>query len=235
MSYILDALVKADQQRQRQGVPGLHTIQAAVLPERVQPRRWHVMLSGVVLTAALLSLAWLQPWHREATDAMPVPLQMAAGKPAAPTIPVGKNMTAVAAQEAVVVEVTEPPGAVAVPRQKSAKAEPNRPRSEAPAREAVAATPAPPAPVVAEAKADAKPEARLYSVAELPAALKKEAQKISIAGFAYAADPNDRMAIINDRAMREGDEVAAGLRIEQISGDGVVFSLKGYRFHKGGL
>lgn len=226
MSYILDALVKADQQRQRHGVPGLHTIQAAVLPGRGPARRWPVVFSGVVLVAGLLSLAWLQPWQRAATEAMPIPLQMAESKPAVPTVPVGKTIPAVVPPTAVVVEVTAPPPP------KSAKAEAVRPRREVPpAREIVAAPPAPPAPVVAEAK----PEARLYSVAELPAALKKEAQKITIAGFAYAADPNDRMAIINDRALREGDEVAAGLRIEQISGDGVVFSLKGYRFHKGGL
>lgn len=74
---------------------------------------------------------------------------------------------------------------------------------------------------------------RLYRVAQLPAALRATAQGLAVAGYARTGERDQRMAIVNDRAVREGDWLAAGLRIERIGGDGVVFNLKGYRFLKG--
>jgi general secretion pathway protein B len=45
-------------------------------------------------------------------------------------------------------------------------------------------------------------------------------------------DQGDNMAIINDRLMKEGDEVAPGLRVERIKDDAVIFSYKGYVFSR---
>lgn len=79
-----------------------------------------------------------------------------------------------------------------------------------------------------------QPEAgRLYRVPDLPADLQDQARQVSVSGFAISDKGQDRMAIINDRALREGDLVDANIKVESISADSVVFNLKGYRFRKG--
>jgi general secretion pathway protein B len=40
------------------------------------------------------------------------------------------------------------------------------------------------------------------------------------------------MVIVNDRLVREGDEVAPGVILEQILNDSVVFNYKGKRFKR---
>jgi general secretion pathway protein B len=40
------------------------------------------------------------------------------------------------------------------------------------------------------------------------------------------------MAMIDDKLLHEGDEVAPGLRLEKILADGAQFSYKGYRFRR---
>lgn len=90
-----------------------------------------------------------------------------------------------------------------------------------------------PAKVTKAPRATAEAGPRVYALAELPAAIQKAAKQISVAGFAQADNSKERMAIINNRALREGDELPGGLRVERIVGNSVVFNLKGYRFIKG--
>ena len=40
------------------------------------------------------------------------------------------------------------------------------------------------------------------------------------------------MVMIDDKLVREGDEVAPGIRVERILADGAEFSYKGYRFRR---
>ncbi len=61
MSYILDALRRADAERERGAVPSLHAQQYASLPSDEEPRRGPKPLVWVViaLSAALIAaLAW---------------------------------------------------------------------------------------------------------------------------------------------------------------------------------
>ena len=52
-------------------------------------------------------------------------------------------------------------------------------------------------------------------------------------GYQSASQPADRITMINDKLLRQGDLLAPGLRLEQITADGVILSYKGYRFHHG--
>ncbi len=62
MSYILDALRKSDQERQRGTVPNLHSIQVPVGREPGRRIRWlHVLVLALLLNAGLL-MWWLRPW-----------------------------------------------------------------------------------------------------------------------------------------------------------------------------
>lgn len=213
MSYILDALVKADLERQRQGVPGLHTMQAGLMPGPGARRRWPVGVAAMAVGAGVLALAWEQ-WaqHPEAAAA---PIREPERQlPLAAAVPVVPPPAAKAASP-----VASPPPVAARP---AAPARELRPE----ARPATVEMAAP--------ERKTRPDSRLYTIAELPPALQQEARNITVAGFAQASDANERLAIINDRAWREGEEVRTGLKVERISSDGVILNLKGYRFRKGG-
>ena len=49
---------------------------------------------------------------------------------------------------------------------------------------------------------------------------------------AYAREPKDRYFSINSKLLREGDFLAPGLRLEQITPDGATFSYKEFRFRR---
>ncbi|HJW25287.1 MAG TPA: general secretion pathway protein GspB [Rhodocyclaceae bacterium] len=213
MSYILDALVKADLERQRQGVPGLHTIQAGLMPGPGARRRWPVGVAAMAVGAGVLALAW-EHWaqHPEAgathTREPERQLPLAAAVPAVPP-PVARAASPVVSRAPVAARPAAPV------RDLRPEARPASVEMAAPERKT-------------------RPDSRLYTIAELPPALQQEARNITVAGFAQASDANERLAIINDRAWREGEEVRTGLKVERISSDGVILNLKGYRFRKGG-
>jgi type II secretion system (T2SS) protein B len=50
-----------------------------------------------------------------------------------------------------------------------------------------------------------------------------------VAGF-IRNEGLESMVIVNDRLFREGEEIGAGLKLEKILNDSVVFNYKGYRF-----
>ena len=55
---------------------------------------------------------------------------------------------------------------------------------------------------------------------------------MAIAMHMYSGKPGNRMTSINDRTLREGDELSPGLKLIEITPDGMIFSYKGYRFKK---
>lgn len=98
---------------------------------------------------------------------------------------------------------------------------------------AVRSEPVAPAKATPAAAGDGTPEPRIVPLAELPAAVQQELPKIAVALHAYSSKPQDRLVSINDRLLSEGDYVVPGLRLEQITPDGMVLSFRGYRFSRG--
>jgi general secretion pathway protein B len=72
---------------------------------------------------------------------------------------------------------------------------------------------------------------RADGTAELPPALLQEMPALAVAGF-IRGEGSSSMVIVNDRLVREGDEVAPGVKLEKILNDGLVFNYKGYRFRR---
>jgi general secretion pathway protein B len=68
---------------------------------------------------------------------------------------------------------------------------------------------------------------------ELPLALQQELPPITISVHAYSSRPADRLVGVNNQMLREGDSVAPGLKLEQITPEGMVFGYKGYSFRRG--
>ena len=77
------------------------------------------------------------------------------------------------------------------------------------------------------------PERTPLSVGELPAALQKDLPVLSIMAHAYSTKPTARLVGINNKLLHEGDDVAPGLKLEEITPDGMILTYKGYTFHRG--
>ena len=81
----------------------------------------------------------------------------------------------------------------------------------------------------AAAPVAAVPE-RLLQLGELPEALRRELGPLNPGGSIHAEQASARMVILNGQVFREGDMLAAQLRVEQIRPRSVVLSLRGQRF-----
>jgi general secretion pathway protein B len=55
---------------------------------------------------------------------------------------------------------------------------------------------------------------------------------LSISLHVYANDPKDCFVMINDKLLRPGEFLSPGLRLEQVTPDGVIIGYKGYRFRR---
>lgn len=78
-----------------------------------------------------------------------------------------------------------------------------------------------------------KPVDRVVSFSDLPPAVRRSLPRLSLSGFAHADETELRMAVINDRVLREGEELSPGLKLERIAPDGVVLNYQGHRFRPG--
>jgi len=65
---------------------------------------------------------------------------------------------------------------------------------------------------------------------ELPAAQQQELPTMKFAGHTYSSIPGDRLIIINNGIKRQGDSIGPGLKLEEITWDGVILNYRGLRF-----
>jgi general secretion pathway protein B len=251
MSYILDALKKADAQRERDPARGIHAQPGALAPARdgepVAPWMW---AAGAVVVAAVAATGWVLLQQHETVAAPPTVVQAAApagsrAAPAAPTAPaVAPPAVSARAGEqvaAVVLPPPEPPRAVArsEPDEPGAGAVRHRPRVGAPAStlsplpagaSSVAAPAAPAAPhgaAPASAVAAAAPSA---AVAPLATGLPPDAPKLAITGGVYSANRSQRMLIVNGQVVNEGADLGAGVVVEEIKPKSAVLRFRGGRY-----
>jgi len=222
MSYILDALRKADAERERGHVPGIHAQPSfgGAMPTSTQPaaKPWLWLVGGAGAMLLIGALAWyLTSMPRGGPEA------------AAPTTPTASPMTPAPSA------ATPPPVATtAVPaptpptppnRSIAAKTEP----TPLPVRKPKPALPA----SSAAPSADAKPAAagdKVYTVAELPDDIRRQLPNVAVGGSMYSSKPADRILIINGQVLHEGDKVAPDLVLQQIRLKTALMNFKGYRY-----
>ena len=97
----------------------------------------------------------------------------------------------------------------------------------------------PPAPEFARIAPEQAPAAqmpaesnlRIEEVGELPDAVRNELPAMTFSFHVYSANPQQRTIIINNKRMREGDEVSQGLQLQEITDDGVVLLFRQHRIH----
>lgn len=249
MSYILDALRRADAERELGEVPTLHT-QAAPLASSddrfdVPPAKWGrwVVVGLSLLAASAVAWWWLRPGAPEPKSA--VVLTAPAVQPMAPAPTPPQSLPQLDPTIAPVAEkapefVTQPPATqvqtVVAPDVMQKKAASPTAGLAGPAASAGAPkTTPPPASPRTESKTTAKavaaaPRDPVVGVNDLPEAIRREQPKLSVGGAMHSANPANRMLILNGQVFHEGDQVTADLVLEQIKLKSAVLVYKGYRY-----
>lgn len=245
MSYILEALQKAQAERQLGAAPTIHapTLERGVARTARNGKR-PLVLALILMSAAvagLLAMLLRSPSQPPATAALPAfAAPMAAPASAAPATlaPAQAESTvapartvANAAPEPVSAPIAAAPAATPVPVKASDVADASKPAAKAGVKAARAN--------VAEeegGKAQAtaapagEPEERAQLLRELPEPIQRAIPQISMSGYMYSKNPADRLILIDKVLRREGEEVAPGLVLEKLQAKGAVFSFRGYRY-----
>lgn len=209
MSFILDALRRAESERARGQVPGLHDqppLPAAAVPRSAWPTwAWALLASLVLLLAA--AAGW---WLRPQAAVVPVNVQPASPAPAPAVLP------------AVPAVVAAPPPPVVPPVLP--------PRGTTPLLPQVVSAPSPvvPVPVPASAAAPAPAAAAVpalapvVKLAEMPADQRRDWPKLVMGGSVWSESAANRFVIVNGLLLHEGEAVAPGLVVDRIGPKAVV-------------
>lgn len=205
MSYVLEALKRADAQRERGQVPGLHAQPVGLPPlddDLPAARRapWLAVAAAVLVGGA--GLAWW--WSSRSVP----PAVVAVATPPSPA-------PAAAPVAAPPLEAPLPPAVE-------------------PLRVTPKPAPAPPPAAAAPAAPKAEPAAsapgRIPPLRELPDALRRELPQLVVGGSMHSAQASQRMVILNGQLFHEGGQVTADLVVEQIRPKSVVLRYKQQRF-----
>lgn len=218
MSYILDALRKSEQERQIAAGRGVGMLYPAPLKHAPNTSLRNALLGGAALlaVAVLAGGAWriLSAPDNRGADEKPALTPALAVPPTPPAVITPPAAVAEPMAQRKPAPVQKPPS-TDTPPVKTPSATPNNTRSPAP--------PGTGPELLASPPNSAKPEAS----GDLPKGL----PPMNISGY-INDEQGANLAIINDKLIREGEEVAPGLRLEKIVGENAVFSYKGQRFRR---
>ncbi|SHN38696.1 general secretion pathway protein B [Duganella sacchari] len=203
MSYILEALKKAQAERQLGSSPTIHapTLQTAAA-STAAGRFSKSMLLAVVGMAAVIGVLLVLVMRPASVPAV-APAPVAAVVPAPVSTPV--TPTPLPAP------VADLPPSVA-----------NLARASVPE----AQLPAP----VAATKPAAAPEEPVMNQRDLPEPIQRSIPQVAVGGYIYSKNPADRLLLVDKVLRHEGEEVAPGLVLEKLQPKEAVFSFKGYRY-----
>jgi len=232
MSYILDALRRADAEREREkgGVPGLHArpLTAASAPEAAAPARQQGLWLALGVSIGLLAaLGWWVLGRPPAAPAAPPAAPMVQAVPVPVPVPVPVLAQAPLAEPAalsVPAPAPAPETAARAPAPLPAAAPlPATAPAPAPAPSPRAA-PAPAVPPVPTADSPASPlpaasvaaTPRAVPLAQLSADLRREMPAMTVGGSVYSESAASRFVIINGQVVREGEGAATGVTVERI-------------------
>ncbi|QYF94103.1 general secretion pathway protein GspB [Massilia sp. PAMC28688] len=231
MSYILEALKKAQAERQLGNAPSIHTMPIPTASqERSGAAPLPLLLAGGGLLLALAAAAlW---WRQAAAPVAPAPAAVLAATPApAPAVivvPPSPQDAPVAmapapperASAPVTAPVTAPAARVAAPPS------PPAPAAAPPAPRAVATATVPQGP----RDAASAPDESIPFATQLPEQIQRELPKLAFGGYMYSKNPADRLLLIDNVLRHEGQEVAPGVILEQLQPRAAVLNYRGTRY-----
>ena len=213
MSYILDALKRAESERDRGAVPTLNT----PLPTRAAASRsgrpvLYAVIGGAVLLLVLAALIsrWLFSSPSPQAEPIVVASPVVQAKPAPVPVPPS-------------------PAPVIAPATTALQSQPLVPAARA-LPEPTTAPVLTPAPVPTPAPIAKPAAAPIVALNELPEALRRELPPLKAGGAMVSDIPANRMLIINGQLLHEGEAVVPGLVLENIGLRTALLSYKGQRF-----
>lgn len=218
MSYILDALRKADAQRERDSSRGIHA-HPTPLGTSGANHGWRTtwLWAGAAVVAVAGAGAWFITRDKPAGTPLPAPLVAAAPQP----VPLPPPAPSAEIRPA-------PPVPKPVVDAAPAIVPPARPRTEMPVPHQGGMAPPPQVPAPVQSPT-ATPAGAPAAVAGLP----PEAPRVAISGGVYSPDPAQRMLIVGGQVFNEGSEIAPGLTIEEIKPRAAVLKFRGARYTVG--
>ena len=216
MSYILDALKRADAERERGVVPGLYARQLAGSGATTPTagRKLILIACGTALLLGAMAVAlWL---GRAAPDSTPrVVPDLTAAKPA----------------PALVVRPPEVVATVQSPVQQPAPANAaTPPPAPAPAVTAKPATTAPASPAPKPTASAPPTPAAAPLLAELSDDIRRQIPALTITGAVYSDNPGQRLLLVNNQVLPQGSLAAPEVTLEEVGAKSSVFSFRGNRF-----
>ncbi len=215
MSYILDALRKSESERRQGRVPDLGQQMQLVHKPRKKSSGLAVWIgAGLALNAVVLAVVF---WPAQ-PEPMPAP------EPSEQQAPAMVTEQPEAAVEA------EPPAPVPAPEIPVPTAEPiaqQRPTIIVPSQSSQENARQPMYSAMPEIAPGSVPH-----LVELPLAFQKSVPDLVFNSHIYASEPSSRRVMINNQYLKAGD-VFAGIRVEQITEEGVVLSRNGRSFRVG--
>lgn len=206
MSFILDALKKSEAERQRQAGPAL--LEMRVVRPRNRWPAWALVLGGALILANFGLLAWLL-----LREPAPAPVASVPAPPAAPAAAPTAPPLASAPATALPVAPPQPLAGAPLESTDAAPAVGNNDGNPADLEPA-----APPV--------TARRGAGLQTYAELSGTLPPLRLDLHV----YAAQPVNRYAFINMRKVTEGSTTAEGMRVVEITPEGVVLDFRNSEF-----
>ncbi|HEV7574559.1 MAG TPA: general secretion pathway protein GspB [Caldimonas sp.] len=249
MSYILDALRRAEAERERGAVPSLQSQQHAIADDDARAARPRTLVGAIVaLAVALIGvLAWNFLAGPAAPTRAPIEGSISPVPAPLPTLPVAPATLPPAVTTATPTNAPAPPVTTILPTLPSTAA-PAPPTATAPT--AAIAPPATrtatdlrraagkPATAASAAAPTGAPgattattgENRVYMQSELPEEIRRDLPKVVVGGSSYSGDAASRMVMINGQVFHEGDRLAPGLVLERIRLKSAVLAFKGWRY-----
>jgi general secretion pathway protein B len=251
MSYILDALRRADAERDGASIHGgfgqaqLHDADESEPASPASPWVW--MAAGMLLVI-LAGVFWrwvvMDTPAAPAASAMPA-AQVAQAAPPPVVAPAAVAAAPVPAPAAEPAPLTPPeqavsrerpqgqalPGApsVGVEEPRGGPAFPHEPKASArkAANPPAGNRPAEPAP-----RSERPPavEPRIYQLNELPDDIRRQLPQLTVGGAMYFEKPSERMVILNGQLFHEGDALTPNLWVRQIKLKSTELEYRGFRY-----
>jgi general secretion pathway protein B len=250
MSYILDALKRAESERQLGSVPNVYreplpiAKSEAVLPLWRQPGSW--IATGLLVAAAIAGV-WTQTSQHEAPRAAPDAAQKITSQNPVPEAVAQAPLAAHDAKGAIRPPVKKKEAGEEVRAVKKVMAAAPKEKRTAPEKPLVTAAKVPPAksavnpePAQRSTAQEKAPNAALVQpqnvvteavlLRDLPEHIRRGIPSISVGGYIYSPNPAARSMLLNNRLVREGDQLASGLTLERMMLKEAVLNYQGQRF-----
>ncbi|MEK7207362.1 MAG: general secretion pathway protein GspB [Pseudomonadota bacterium] len=238
MSYILDALRKSEQSR-RPGGPVRSSGAVHELRVPIPSRGWLLAL-GVMLLFSLLAgllIFWRGLSQEPATLPPPAVVTETPSSPD-PVVPVANAVPAVTeprantAEEkttapetpglknsAAVLDLSEQaPSARVTPKPRKAKTKVQQAKVRAPSTRGI--VPAAP-PMVSDG---------IPFLSQMPSEVQRQLPPLKVTIHVYSPDESQQILFLNNHEYHKGDQIEAGIRVEEIVPEGAVLSYQGERF-----